>query len=81
MDEDQKERNDEQVADFYLRQKTQKGRNYDNKARSDYQIKDLSTSGPALSRSREMITMFDSPSFLCHYTASLSAIVVVGTTR
>lgn len=81
MDEDQKERNDEQVAGFYLRQKTQKGRNYDNKARSDYQIKDLSTSGPALSRSREMITMFDSPSFLCHYTASLSAIVVVGTTR
>lgn len=81
MDEDQKERNDEQVAGFYLRQKTQKGRNYDNKARSDYQIKDLSTSGPALSRSREMITMFDSPSFLCHYTASLSAIVDVGTTR
>lgn len=81
MDEDQKERNDEQVAGFYLRQKTQKGRNYDNKARSDYQIKDLSTSGPALSRYREMITMFDSPSFLCHYTASLSAIVVVGTTR
>lgn len=79
MDENQKERKDEQVAGFYLRQKTQKGRK--DKARSDYQIKDLSTSGPALSRSREMITMFDSPSFLCHYTASLSAIVVVGTTR
>lgn len=39
MDENQKERKDEEVAGFYLRQKTQKGRK--DKARSDYQIKDL----------------------------------------